>query len=401
MRWSRRKDSEDLAAAEEDKISPATIVLTGSTGNLGCYILDVLLRNPRVEAVHCLNRGADAAARQLGLLAQRGLQKDQKNLADDPRIHFHQCDLAEPRLGLSPASADAIAATATHYLHCAWPVDWNQSYSSFEPAVRGVSGLVSFVLEAKTNAKLFFISSVAAAGNWGAIPGAHLDVPEEELDDWKVARFGYGQSKLVSERLMGHASRTSGLTGAVCRIGQVGGPVDHGEEGSWPAQEWLPSLLLSSRYLNTVPADLGPMDDVDWVPVDRLADIVTELLLSKQDDGSMAFHHVVNPVRKPWKEVMSVVKEKLPSAEPVNIDKWTLRLEQSAEEMADASDVGDNPAVKLLPVFLDVADKAVHLPKARAATLSLKHTIKRSPTLARLEPVNDTWMSLWLKQLSL
>ncbi|GLA90361.1 putative NRPS-like protein biosynthetic cluster [Aspergillus tubingensis] len=41
-----------------------TVILTGSTGQLGTYILDALLRDPSVAHVHCLNRGDDANERQ-------------------------------------------------------------------------------------------------------------------------------------------------------------------------------------------------------------------------------------------------------------------------------------------------------------------------------------------------
>lgn len=371
---------------------PAVVVLTGSTGNIGCYLLHVLAHNSRVREIHCLGRSTDAAIRQPGLLADRGLDL----LLPNPHIHFHQCDLSTNGLGLQPDVARAIASSATHYVHCAWPVDWNRNFSTFSPAIRGVSGLLQFASSAETKPLVFFVSSIAAAGNWGTVPGAHLNVPEEEVEDWKVARFGYGQSKLVAERLVSRAAQSGMFPAAVCRIGQVSGPVDRGEVGSWPLQEWLPSLLVSSRHLQAIPASLGPLEDVDWVPVDRLAGIIVELLFSKHEPGSTAFHHIVNPTRRSWGALLGPVQAKLPHARIVTLDVWVKMLEESAY---DETVIQDNPALKLLSFFQDLVDKATYVPNARSVTLSIKKTKQKSPSLSGLEPISPEWMSLWMKQL--
>jgi thioester reductase-like protein len=160
-----------------------SIVLTGSTGHLGTYILDALLADPQVESVHCLNRADDAQMRQEAQLRDRGLES--LGRSGTTTVVFYTTDLTKPRLGLSEDDYDALAAGTTHYIHCAWPVDFNKSFSTFEPNIDGLMHLMDMALASPHRPLFMFLSSISALGNWGAVPGARLQVPEEEVDDWK------------------------------------------------------------------------------------------------------------------------------------------------------------------------------------------------------------------------
>lgn len=52
--------------------------------------------------------------------------------------------------------------------------------------------------------------------------------------------MGYGESKYVAERLLEIAAGEFGVSAAICRVGQLAGPVKKG--GMWSKQEWLPSV---------------------------------------------------------------------------------------------------------------------------------------------------------------
>ncbi|KAI5362759.1 Putative fatty acyl-coenzyme A reductase, NAD-binding domain, NAD(P)-binding domain superfamily [Septoria linicola] len=375
----------------------AKVLLTGSTGNLGTYILDRLIKSQQVEQIWCLNRSDDVSTRQKKLLGAKGL-----SIEIPAYVSFFQSNTAAHDLGLTTEDCADIASNVTHIIHAAWPVDWNKSFSSFKESIRGVRNLIDLASAAANAPLLFYISSVAAAGNWGAVPGARDTVPEQEIEDWKVARMGYGQSKLVSERLLAEATRSSGATTAVCRVGQVAGPVENGTNGVWPKQEWLPSMITSSKFLGCLPKTLGPANVLDWVPVDELSTIIVELLLNSQPAGSLRFHHVTNPNTAQWQTLLPTVQQALQDSKEsheldlVDLPDWVERLERSAG--ADMSSLDQNPAVKLLPFFQNLKDKALHLPKAKAVRLETKHSSTRSQTLAQMEPVSAQWMSLWMQQ---
>jgi aryl carrier-like protein len=86
------------------------VVLTGSTGAIGSYLLDALCKNNRVAKVWCLNRSSteDAARRQAEIAKSKGLSLNWKG-----NVRFIQMDLASKDLGLSPADWKEIRDQAT------------------------------------------------------------------------------------------------------------------------------------------------------------------------------------------------------------------------------------------------------------------------------------------------
>ena len=392
------------------------VLLTGSTGNLGAYLLDALLGHHQVDKVTCLNRSEDAQARQSANHIARGLSVD----CDAERLEFLRCDLSSPALGLSDDEFDELAAETTHIIHNAWPVDFNLPFSSFQPHLVGVQRLIEFARVCRYNASIFFISSLSAAGRWGTLPGALAKIPETALHDWRVAKMGYGQSKLVAERLLIEASRCCGITVCICRVGQVAGPVMRDTYGEWPKQEWFPSLIASSINLHKIPDTLGPLDVVDWIPVDRLALVLVELLSQHVavDDlhrvgkkrkrlPPLAVYHLANPHTSTWSSLLPSVRNHLGDrVQIVSFREWVSALENSnssstlttvATSPGPASPLS-NPAVKLLPFFLELQDRAVRFPHARAATLDVRNTARCSSVLACTRAVGAEWMTLWMNQ---
>ena len=88
-----------------------TVLLTGSTGSLGSYVLDTLYLHPNVSQIICLNRSPDAAERHEQMGRDRGLSP----LSLD-RVQFFKADLAEDGLGLEAATYDHLLKTVTHVI---------------------------------------------------------------------------------------------------------------------------------------------------------------------------------------------------------------------------------------------------------------------------------------------
>lgn len=129
-----------------------------------------------------------------------------------------------------------------------WQVNFNLSLESFEPHVEGTRHLIDFSAASAQHAPIFFTSSVGAVGEWRLKNGDIL-VPEESIDDFSVPGYsGYSESKYITERLLEVAGKQSGVCSAICRVGQIAGPVCFAESrmGMWNKQEWLPSVSLPS-----------------------------------------------------------------------------------------------------------------------------------------------------------
>ncbi len=392
------------------------VLLTGSTGSLGSYLLRELLYNPKVIKVYCLNRSADAAERQEKSFAEKWLPKAGLNT----HTEFIQCNLSQPYLGLQPYTYHKLLEGVTHIVHNAWQVDFNLSLDSFVNVhVNGIRQLVDFSARSRKGAFIFFISSIGTVAHWNANRSG--PVPEEIHRDWQLPQaMGYAESKTISEVILEEASRVAGVPSAVCRVGQIAGPTS--PDGMWNKQEWLPTLIASSKYLRQIPSSLGPMNTIDWIPVDLLGQIIVEILgklrpgqvnttggcdheyeapneatgwskglmghTCKKPTGARVFH-TVNPGTTTWKELLPAVLHSLGSnVKVVPLDAWVAALKSSAS----SEDASSNPGLKLLDFFEELKFGPDQ------PTLQTSVTLQQSETMAGMKPVSGQWMRTWMKQ---
>lgn len=371
-----------------------SVILTGSTGSLGSYLLDVLLTESKVVKIYCLNRSKDAAERQARSNSSRGLTTDW----GQGRVVFLQSDMSKPHFGLQQDDYEELAQSVTHIVHNAWAVDFNHSLESFEGThVEGVRRFIDFSIQSTMRAQIFFTSSISSVMNWSA---NHKGlVPEQIIEDFTVPQpMGYAESKHISERLLAVAGKVSNVPSSVCRVGQVAGPVGS-DQGMWNKQEWFPTIVASSAYLGMLPESLMAMG-TEWVPVDILAKIIVELLDPATDDDAASeeitrVYHTVNPQSAEWKHLLPAVKTGLETkGKPIKIvsfRQWVDALEQSASK---TEDVAKNPAIKLLAFFQGLEQHA-----GRAtAQLETRKTVAQSKTLKGLGPVSPEWMTTWMRQ---
>ena len=210
-----------------------TVILTGSTGSLGSYILESLLRQSNIKKIYCLNRAEDGQQRQSQVNGPRGLTTDWPA----HRVRFLRVDLSKPSFDLDDEQHMALLEQVTHIIHCQWPVNFNLNITSFEPHIRGVRHLIDFSLSSKLAPSLFFLSSIATV--------SHLkdrsEVLEVPVDVLTTINGGYGASKQVCELMLQDAYERSRVNATICRVGQVAGPVLR-PEGMWSKQEWVPSV---------------------------------------------------------------------------------------------------------------------------------------------------------------
>lgn len=365
------------------------VLLTGSTGSLGSYVLDRLLAEPRVTHIYCLNRGPNSLQRQRKSQSAKGLQ----HLTD--KVTCLDADLLKNSFGLPVETYRRLLHETTDIIHNAWQVDFNLVLESFSPQLDGIRRLVNFSTQTRAGAKIFFISSIGAVGNV-----AH-GVPEQVFDDWRTPQaIGYCQSKYVAERVLDIAARVSNVPAVICRVGQIAGPTT--AAGVWPKQEWLPSLIASSRYLGKLPSSLGRMETVDWIPVDILGRIIVELAIGQHEaveeraPGAGALvYHTTNPKLTSWANLVKIVSNGLidggSKVEMVPLYVWLEELRRSASE--GKPNIVMNPAVKILDYYEG-------LTSGENVYLITKETVRASPTLSGLGPVNEVWMKNWLKQWS-
>lgn len=87
------------------------VLLTGSTGSLGSYILNELQADSDVKRIICLNRSSNAAQKHMQTGPKRGLDS-----IDPRRVQFLQTDLASPRFGLTAKAYESLRTSVTHII---------------------------------------------------------------------------------------------------------------------------------------------------------------------------------------------------------------------------------------------------------------------------------------------
>ncbi|CAI7667563.1 unnamed protein product [Penicillium bialowiezense] len=364
---------------------PTTVILTGSTGSLGNYLLHSLLNDKRVSKVYCLNR-SDAESRQKQGFQDKGLHLTASDWQE--RVEFLQASFGAPNFGLEEAKYQELLDSVDTIIHNAWKVDFNHSVDSFEDThIQGVRRFVDFSLSSRYNAHIHFVSSVSTVGSW--TPAMGSSVPEVPMEDSAVVLpQGYGESKHVAERICLEASRRSHVPTTVYRVGQIAGPKS--SSGQWNPHEWLPTIIATSKALGKIPNRLGSMP-VDWVPVDTLSEVIVEIVHTRHRGTSPAVFHLTNPELAPWLSLIPAIQKAFP-VEPVDYSAWVAELE--VFENPSAEDIASMPALKLLPFYRGLQDEG----SAMSVPLDVSWAKVASQSMRALGPVSADMMQNWLMQ---
>ena len=244
-----------------------TILMTGSTGNLGAHALARLVRIDSIDKVICLVRSQQPA---VDCADSANEHKALSNLLDRQRRALETAGVClEPgewtkveMLDISPvvgesdmakAQVSKLARRITHILHLAWPMDFQRKLESFKPHIRLLQRLVelaqnAFIAREKREPiRLLFSSSIAVVRHYGEV------VPESAMPDPLVSvPMGYAEAKWVCETYLNHvAAHLPGVDPIVIRVGQLSGP--ESTSGVWKTEEHLPALIQASQRIGVFP----------------------------------------------------------------------------------------------------------------------------------------------------
>ncbi|KAJ5918436.1 Male sterility NAD-binding [Penicillium verhagenii] len=390
------------------------VLLTGSTGFVGSYTLYALLQRKEIKRVTCLNRsGGDQTNAWI-----------QQFPNYEPTVKFKhlQADLTQPDFGLSADVYSELLDSVTDILHCQWAVDFNRPLDYFEPNIKGVSSLIHFTHAAKHAIHFIFLSSVGTVRNWDQ-PNA---VPEERLTSPSIAGTGYGASKLIASLLLDKVGQSVGIRSSICRLGQVAGPIQYLQKRkhsqhqkpeldhtrAWPLRDWFPTLLTSSIDIGCLPDTLGFANEIDWLPVDFVGEILSDLVCNLDLDASRCvdhsghghagtdgfltkYYHLVNPHRTQYSDMVQFLAGRLgrPDAlKVVSLQEWVSLLTDLA--LGSSGIRSQSSGIGLLGFFQGLADSSYLNP----LILDTRKTEQQLPRLVSLGSVSEHWLDMWLEQ---
>ncbi|KAG1870691.1 putative aminoadipate reductase [Suillus subalutaceus] len=382
--------------------SEHVVILTGSTGGLGSYLLADLLQREDVSVVYAFNRpskGASIQQRQEDGFKDRGLDF---TLLQSDKLVYTETDTSNDHLGLDEELYQKIRTSVTVIIHNAWRLDFNLALSSFDSHVRGMRNLIDLALSSPRHPKprFMFASSVSSAQSWGREKGPF---PEEvEYDAGIAVGLGYGASKYVSERIL----VKSKLPATSFRIGQVsGGP----PRGAWSTTNWVPIFVKSSVSLGALPEAQG---FVSWIPPHAISNAILDVAFAEEEPPIVT--NLVHPRPTAWKTLVqsianAMVEHKITS-DPlpfVPFSEWLERLESSAKDVNEET-MKRIPSIKLLDFMRamgrsDVVIRASGEMNTEAGGLTLFATAvaeRASPTMRELKPLSSAdaaqWVDYWV-----
>ncbi|KIK56246.1 hypothetical protein GYMLUDRAFT_76195 [Collybiopsis luxurians FD-317 M1] len=352
------------------------VILTGSTGSLGSFLLAELAADPTVTKVFCLNRPHSGGSinmkkHQRQLMASRGVCV---NEVQWEKVNFFEAQTNQADLGLTQVQYQELLSH-THVIHNAWPMDFNRGLSSFGSHLQTVCNLLQLCLRA---------ALTAVAGRYPLIhPEKSRVVPEIELEPQCTAKFGYPEAKWVCEKILlkenelfgnGSDGRSPWLLASFLRIGQMTGPEG---SGAWNETEHIPIIIRTSQIIKALPHIEGSLS---WLPVNRTASVVIELLFSK---GFRPIYHLENPSRQSWVNVLerlaSIIGSKDAPLPNVPFKEWLDRAHTLGE------DPSYNFALKVMPFlekdFIRMASGTI--------VLGMTGSKSDSPTLLKSTSVDE------------
>lgn len=392
----------------------ATVVLTGSTGTVGTFLLRSLLDSPNIEHVVCLNRSPDGGR---AVQEQRFAAAELETRDLYQRATFLQADLSRPLLGLGKKTYEDLSSRAGLIIHNAWSVNFNLGLAAFQSHLAGLVNLFRLAADSAPShaVRVVFISSVSAIGG---LASRHESQAEKIFNSFDTpSTNGYARSKFLSELLCNTAVESLGIPAVVVRLGQVAGAVRR-SGGRWNENEWLPTLIISSRDLGCLPSNLGShFSGIDWIPSDLLADVIVELVTSHASSalgqreatslGARVFN-IRNPCTTSWQSLLPAVLDafKIHSGlknAPIAIVSpatWLDRLREVERKAGDhGSTRSSSPAMKLVDFYSnDLWGSGSAEEPQWMEPMEIDRSLDQSATLRGMQAIQDEWIQKWVAE---
>ncbi|KZV68636.1 acetyl-CoA synthetase-like protein [Peniophora sp. CONT] len=354
-----------------------TVLITGTTGRLGCHLLAQLIQDPKVGHIYALNRASPGTGSTNALLQRMhasfilwGLSPD---LLLDNKVTLVVGDYAAEHLGLEVTTYAEIESRLTTIIHNAWRVDFNLEFSSFEPLIAGVRRLIDLAIGAHNpgGARILFVSSLSVFLNAPADRPA-LEEPVSDARD--TVSLGYGESKWVAETMLLRAREAVGLRATAVRVGQLAGDT---RIGGWNKWEWVGAIARLGQIVKALP-DLD--EQITWVPVDIAATALIQMIRSEEP-----VFNLVAPNPSNWRSVFGTFAKRL-NVPLIEYDEWAARVVVAAEANTREEDV--QPLA--LSDFFRVGSFGEKI------KISAERACEASPALANMAPIGEKDALLYL-----
>jgi len=173
------------------------------------------------------------------------------------KVKILEAETSKPKLGLSATEYDDLARSVTHIVHNAWPMSITRPIRGFELQFAAMQNLINFARDIVAYSGFTlkvgfqFISSIATVG-LHPLRSCKPLVPEEQMSIESVLPTGYGDAKLVCEKMLEKTlyKHPKNFKSMIVRIGQIAGSKT---SGYWNPVEHFAFLIKSCQTLRALP----------------------------------------------------------------------------------------------------------------------------------------------------
>lgn len=316
------------------------VLLTGSTGALGAFILRDLICSPKVSKIYCPVRVTPTSGNLMDRIVESfNARRLDVSLLNTGKVEALKMDLNAEYLGWSKEVYERLKQEITIIQACGWLVDFNQPITHFDKeCIQGLYNLLKFAHCPINPIRVHTISSVSATAAIKVNRVAETTLPG---DPHVAMPMGYAQSKYIVEHLFDYLTREKGMPCIVERMGQVCADT---LAGAWSIHEQYPLMIVGGGAMLKKMPDLNKLT-IDWIPIDYAASSITDIMLNttntpiEQLTGRV--FHIVNPNHVSWSDVLQAMQACGMQFDIVKPEEW----------VADLSKHQDNPAYRLLSFY--------------------------------------------------
>lgn len=308
-----------LPTPENQAGTDLDIFLTGATGFIGVFVLKKLLEKTD-KTIYCLVRAQNTAQglkRIYNRMEQCGLQ----NNFDAKRIVAVPGNIEQEFLGIEKEQYEFLTQRIGIVIHSAAKVDFFYTYEMLKQAnVNAVVEILKFAAKG-VKKEISYLSSVAIMED-SAYPG--LADETTDISQYPPTQFGYNQTKWVGDMIFQRA-KENGFSVQVIRTGTACGDT---KNGYWQQDDFIRNILQLC-------VELGYYSDfimgVHLMPVDRMADVITEIALGHTGKSNQNYH-VYGADRVQILELLEWVKESGVDLKKCELPEWLEKVQAFLQE---------------------------------------------------------------------
>ena len=318
----------------EFKTEPTHILLTGSTGFLGAFLLEKLLQNTQAT-IYCLVRSKDEFTARVKIQDNLKLYLLWKD-SFASRIIPVVGDLSQPFFGLASEEFELLASEIDTIYHNGALTNSNYSYSILKKTnVLGTQEILRLASQTKIK-PVHFISSINVFPLDKEFENQVIQEEDDSLNHGYKLHDSYSQSKWVAEKLLVTA-RSRGIPCCIYRPVRI---IGHSKTGVYNQNDFLYRMILGCIQIGIAPECDAKLN---LLPVDYIADTIIHL--SKQKKSLNKNFHLSNSQIIDWNDITNWIKRLKYPLRTVSYDEW-------CTELLDINKSSENNYLyPLLPIF--------------------------------------------------